>query len=102
MRTLEFLESVSKTSKASKIINHHEFLINGIPTCPTKEQVDYAIKYLRENHVAVNEENFSCALRRLIIGGDINSKFAVDCILKGTEDISSTDEEQEVDPLQLK
>ena len=101
-KVLQFLYSADKTSRPAQIKSQIQFLVDGKPIPPTEEQVKFVKDFFKQNHIAMNEVNFTYALRRLIVGGDIESKFAVDCISKGTEDIASTDEEQEVDPLQPK
>ena len=74
-RTLEFLKSANKASKSSAIVSQIQFVIDGKMTPPTEEQVDFVKQYLKRHKIALNEMTYTYALRRLIVGGDINTKF---------------------------
>ena len=88
-RTLKFLISANKASRPNAINTQIEFIIGDQIVSPTQEQIDYVKDYLRQNKVAVNEITYTYALRRLMLGGDINSKFDTGCLVKQNELIKS-------------
>ena len=53
----------------------YEFYVEDKVIIPTKEQEDFVKDYLKQKGLPINENTYSLALRRLIVGGDIESKF---------------------------
>ena len=74
-KTLEFLNKCSKYSNRYPIKNYTEYIVGDKVIKPTEEQVAAVKQYLFSNHIPVNEDTFNLAMRRLIRGGDIESKY---------------------------
>jgi len=70
-----YLQELSMHLEDAKIKTKYEYFINGEIVTPTEEQQEFVKNYLKSNNVPVNEITYSLALRRLIVGGDIESKF---------------------------
>ncbi|MBQ7798368.1 MAG: hypothetical protein IJ371_04525 [Clostridia bacterium] len=92
LKTLEFLKSANKASKPNAIKTQIQFLVDGKPIPPTDEQVAYVQEYLKQHKIALNEVTYTYALRRLIIGGDINSRFDKGDLLNFEENACEEDE----------
>lgn len=73
--TNEFLQELEMNLQEGKIATKYEFYVDGKIIVPTKEQEQLVKDYLKQNNIVLNEMTYSLALRRLIIGGDVQSKF---------------------------
>ena len=74
-RAHKFLQEVEMCLSEGRVATKYEFYVEGKVIIPTKEQEDFVKDYLKQKGIPVNENTYSLALRRLIVGGDIESKF---------------------------
>jgi len=74
----DYLEKILMRLSNVELKTKYEYFIEGEIITPTEEQLAFVEKYLRDNNLPVNDKFFGLALRRLIVGGDINSKFEKD------------------------
>ena len=79
-QTLNFVKLAESYSFDKAINQTFSYLINGKIREVTSEEIKTAENYLRNNNVAINHYTISTVLRRMIIGGDINSKFDKNCL----------------------
>lgn len=78
LQITSMLKSARISSNSIKIQNQHIFIKNGREIKPTEQEKQIAINYLYQNNIPVNDTTYAKAVKRLIIGGDINSKFVED------------------------
>lgn len=71
----QFLQDLEMNLQDAKITTKYEFCIDDKLIAPTEEQQQFVRSYLKENSAPVNDMTYFLALRRLIIGGSIESKF---------------------------
>ena len=81
-QTLQFLEFAKKHSYYKAVDQTFSYIVNGGVREATSNEMEIAKNYLRENNVAINPYTVSTVLRRLIVGGDINSKYNKNCLSK--------------------
>jgi hypothetical protein len=94
----EFLQSMGTYLHESEIKTSYEYYIDGRTIIPSEEQKQYVINYLRSNNIPVNELSFCLALRRLIVGGDIESKFDKTYLIDKANNMKSEIVEENVQP----
>jgi len=71
----EFLQELQMYLHESEVVTKYEYFINDDIVIPTAQQEQEVKNYLIKNGVVVNDFTYSLAMRRLIIGGDIESKY---------------------------
>lgn len=71
----EFLQDLEMNLQEGKIMTKYAFYIDGKEIKTTQEHDKVVKNYLRANGVVLNEMTYYLALRRLMVGGDIESKF---------------------------
>lgn len=79
-RVQEFLYHVRQKSYSRNIVGKYQFTIDGVLRDPTEEEKAIAIDYLKQNNIAINDDTYYYAIRRLLVGGDINSKYDKDVL----------------------
>lgn len=94
----EFLQSMSTYLHESEIKTSYEYYIDGCTKIPSKQEIQYVINYLKNNNIPVNELSFCLALRRLIVGGDIESKFDKTFLIDKANNMKSEIVEEDVQP----
>ena len=72
---VDFLRSAKKYSVDGPIVSRIEFNRDGKLVKPTPEQEEATKQYLAEHNLPINDLIYFYALRRLVTGGDLNSKF---------------------------
>ena len=80
-----FLQELEDDLQERKIDIKYEYYIDGKIIIPSEEQEQFVKTYLKENNIPLNDRMYSIALRRLIVGGDIQSKFSENYFMDRTE-----------------
>ena len=88
-----YLQKLSLHLYDVEIRTKYEFLINDEMVVPTEEQQEFVKNYLKSNKIPVNELTYSLALRRLIVGGDIESKYDKDYLINKAKESKQKDQE---------
>lgn len=91
-QTLKFLKLAEKYSKSSNIDDSYSYMINGGIRKATNDEIEFATDYLNSIKVPVNAYTLSNSLRRLLVGGDINSKYDKNC-LQAKKNVEELDDE---------
>ena len=89
----DYLQELSYYLVDVEIQTKYEYSIDGEVIIPTKYQQDFIKYYLKSNNVPVNELTYNLALRRLIVGGDIKSKFDKNYLVDKATELMQKDNE---------
>ena len=83
----DYLQELSYYLVDVEIQTKYEYSIDGEVIIPTQEQQEVVKNYLKSNNIPINEFTYCLALRRLIVGGDIESKFDREYLLNEVVDL---------------
>lgn len=90
-QVLKFLTLAERYSTNQPLEASYAYMIDGNMRVATEDEINIAENYLKEKGTVVNSCTLSTVLRRLIIGGDMESKFSKTC-LNVKENIKQSDD----------
>ena len=70
-----FVETLKRNLFDAELNTKREYVINDKIVKPTQEQQVFVKNYLESHKVPVNELTYNIAMQRLLVGGDVESKF---------------------------